>query len=67
MMKSLKIIILKKPHNFNDLVRAKQSDVIRLNLVYNYGGVWMDASIILHENLDWIIKKWEILLISLTK
>ena len=53
----LKNYNIKKPHNFNDLVRAKQSDVIRLNLVYNYGGVWMDASIILHENLDWIIKK----------
>ena len=53
----LKNYNIKKPHNFNDLVRAKQSDVIRLNLLYNYGGVWMDASIILHENLDWIIKK----------
>ena len=44
---------IKKPDNFEKLVKAKQSDVIRLNLLYNYGGVWLDATIILNDNLDW--------------
>lgn len=32
----------------------QKSDLIRLNLLYNYGGYWLDASIILYEKLDWI-------------
>jgi len=35
-----------------DLLVAHRSDVIRLELLYKYGGVWMDASIILNQPLD---------------
>jgi hypothetical protein len=31
-----------------------KADLIRLELMYIYGGIWLDASIILYENLDWI-------------
>src|SRR5690606_30615709 len=27
---------------------------IRLHLIYHYGGIWLDASILVYENLDWI-------------
>lgn len=30
------------------------SDLIRLNLIYKYGGVWVDASVIFFENMSWI-------------
>lgn len=32
---------------------ANKTDLIRLELLYKYGGIWMDATIILNENLDW--------------
>ncbi|MEI2266585.1 glycosyltransferase family 32 protein [Erwinia sp. CGal63] len=35
-----------------DMLVAHRSDVIRLELLYKYGGVWMDASIILNRTLD---------------
>lgn len=31
-----------------------KADLIRFNLLYIYGGIWLDASIIVYENLDWI-------------
>ena len=49
--------ITRKPSNFDQLIAAKQSDVIRLNLLYNYGGLWLDATIVLNENLDWLVKR----------
>ena len=45
-----------KPNTWSELLPATKSDVIRLNLLYNYGGVWMDASILLHRNFDWLKK-----------
>lgn len=45
-----------KPTTWSQLSSATKSDVIRLNLLYNYGGVWMDASILLHKNFDWLKK-----------
>ncbi|WP_165793036.1 glycosyltransferase family 32 protein [Sphingobacterium haloxyli] len=33
---------------------ANKTDVIRLELLYRYGGIWMDATIILRDSLDWI-------------
>lgn len=30
------------------------ADVIRLELLYKYGGIWMDATVILKENLSWL-------------
>ncbi len=35
-----------------DMLVAHRSDVIRLELLYKYGGVWMDASTILNRPLD---------------
>lgn len=40
----------------DDLPIANFSDLIRLDLLRNYGGFWIDASTLLTENLDWIIK-----------
>ncbi|WP_158291747.1 glycosyltransferase family 32 protein [Lampropedia puyangensis] len=33
---------------------AKQTDWIRLALLHRYGGMWLDASIILTQPLDWV-------------
>ncbi|MDR2207317.1 MAG: capsular polysaccharide synthesis protein [Flavobacteriaceae bacterium] len=33
------------------------TDLVRLKLLKKYGGIWMDASILLTENLDWILNK----------
>lgn len=33
---------------------ANKTDVIRLALLYKYGGIWLDATVILQENLDWV-------------
>jgi hypothetical protein len=42
--------------NMNDYY-ARFSDMIRIHLLYEYGGVWMDASIICKESLDdWFFK-----------
>ena len=38
------------------LGKANVSDFIRLKLLYEYGGFWMDASILLNDNFDWILK-----------
>ncbi|WP_342754634.1 capsular polysaccharide synthesis protein [Pantoea sp. MBD-2R] len=35
-----------------DMKVAHKSDVIRLELLYKYGGIWMDASTILNRSLD---------------
>ena len=37
----------------NDLPLANFTDLVRLNLLEEYGGIWLDASIMLTENLDW--------------
>jgi Mannosyltransferase OCH1 and related enzymes len=33
---------------------SHMADVIRLELLYKYGGIWMDATVILRENLTWL-------------
>lgn len=33
---------------------AHESDLIRLELLYKFGGVWLDSSIILNEGIDWV-------------
>ncbi|EZQ11585.1 glycosyltransferase family 32 protein [Acinetobacter sp. Ver3] len=42
----------------NDVVKKataqQRADLIRFNLIYQYGGIWLDASIITYEKLDWI-------------
>lgn len=34
----------------------QKADLIRFELIYQYGGIWLDASTIVYENLDWIQK-----------
>tara|TARA_B100002052_G_scaffold298981_1_gene334550 strand:+ start:2502 stop:3518 length:1017 start_codon:yes stop_codon:yes gene_type:complete len=40
--------------NKNTNWRALRSDFIRLSLLHRFGGVYMDATCILTENLDWV-------------
>ena len=44
---------------FNLLTYQQQSDLIRLYLLYNYGGIWIDISTILVSDLSWVIDKFE--------
>ncbi|QBQ15285.1 glycosyltransferase family 32 protein [Acinetobacter haemolyticus] len=32
----------------------QKADLIRFELIYQYGGIWLDASTIVYESLDWI-------------
>lgn len=41
----------------DEILIAHKSDYIRLKLLQKYGGVWIDASIILTKNLDWLMGK----------
>jgi hypothetical protein len=36
------------------LTHQQRADLIRLELLYNTGGIWLDASIILSDSLDWV-------------
>lgn len=38
---------------------ARTSDFVRLFLLYRYGGVWCDASLILTEDFSWLEKKFK--------
>jgi mannosyltransferase OCH1-like enzyme len=40
------------PENWQSLPPYRQADVLRLKLLEKYGGIWMDASILLMENPD---------------
>ena len=53
---SLKNYDIKKPLNYNKLTQTTKSDVIRLNLLYKYGGIWLDRSVLLNESFDWLRK-----------
>ncbi|ENX12105.1 hypothetical protein F895_03616 [Acinetobacter sp. CIP 64.2] len=39
---------------FQHITPQQKADLIRLDLLYQYGGIWLDASIIVYESLDWI-------------
>lgn len=39
---------------FNNITYQQKADLIRLSLLYKYGGYWLDASIMLYEKIDWI-------------
>lgn len=43
------------PQGFAALTPARQSDWLRLYLLRRYGGIWLDASIVLTRSLDWMI------------
>lgn len=41
-----------------ELPLANISDYIRLTLLAKFGGIWLDASIFLNEDFDWILEKY---------
>jgi len=49
------------PSNFETIEQTKgiqfKSDLIRLLLLYKYGGLWIDASVFLTKDIKWIIDK----------
>ena len=53
--KTLEDYAIIKPKNFDSLGNPAKSDVIRLSLLYQHGGVWMDASVLLTAPIDWIM------------
>ena len=44
--------ITNMPENWQNLRPYRQADILRLKLLEKYGGIWMDASILLLENPD---------------
>lgn len=42
------------PNEYKDLTPQRQSDWLRVERLKTHGGVWLDASIILTESLDWV-------------
>jgi len=43
--------------NFSHIEHAtpqQKADLIRFDLIYQHGGIWLDSSILIYENLDWI-------------
>ncbi|MGU9864841.1 glycosyltransferase family 32 protein [Klebsiella quasipneumoniae] len=45
------------PEISSDIPASNKADLIRLMLIEQYGGIWMDASIFLTEDLEWITSK----------
>lgn len=45
------------PRTFSDLGPARQSDWVRLYVLHTYGGIWIDASIVLTKPLEWVLHK----------
>ena len=65
-MQAIKDYDLKLPSSFDMLHVTAKSDLIRLNLLYLYGGAWIDASVVLNTNLDWLAKYTHIPLFAYT-
>jgi hypothetical protein len=42
------------PKNFSELTFTFKSDIIRLVLLYKYGGLWVDATYEFLENIKWL-------------
>ena len=53
---TLKQYNIKTNIDFEELPVTTKSDIIRLNVLYRYGGLWMDRTILLNEPGDWINK-----------
>ncbi len=45
--------------DFDELPPYRQADWLRIQLLARHGGVWMDASILLARNLDWLHQQRE--------
>ncbi|ENW05515.1 glycosyltransferase family 32 protein [Acinetobacter beijerinckii] len=39
---------------FSQATPQQKADLIRFELIYQHGGIWLDASTIVYESLDWI-------------
>ncbi|WP_215902146.1 capsular polysaccharide synthesis protein, partial [Acinetobacter bereziniae] len=39
-----------------DATPQQKADLLRFDLLYQHGGIWLDASIIVYESLDWIFE-----------
>ena len=50
------------PDEYKDLTPQRQSDWLRIERLKTHGGIWLDASIILTESLDWVQGNGEALL-----
>lgn len=46
---------------FNESKKPKKADLIRCILLTEYGGIWIDSSLLLTESLDWLLKSKEVL------
>ena len=44
-------------HNFDNMMIAQKVDYYRIALLYKYGGVWIDADVIVMKNFDDIFQK----------
>ncbi|WP_423823876.1 capsular polysaccharide synthesis protein [Salinisphaera sp. SPP-AMP-43] len=42
----------------SDMLPQHKANLLRLYLVFRYGGIWLDSSIILGESLEWVIQ-WQ--------
>ena len=40
------------PNNFYDLKPAHQADFVRVNVIYEYGGIWLDSDVLILSNLE---------------
>ena len=44
---------------YNDIETPQySSDIVRVIMLYTYGGVWLDASIVLLKPLDWVLHEY---------
>jgi hypothetical protein len=48
---------IQMPANHTEQPASMRADLIRLSLLIEHGGVWMDASIYLTEGIDWIVDR----------
>lgn len=52
--RALRLPGLRLPSTWDSLTPTTKSDVVRLSLLCALGGLWMDASVLLRGNLDWL-------------
>jgi hypothetical protein len=49
---NIKKYITNIPDYFNDLLPAHQADFIRVNVICDYGGIWLDSDTLVMDNLN---------------
>jgi hypothetical protein len=47
------------PEGLEQITEQKKSDWLRLQLLHQYGGIWIDASTVLTQSLDWVLREQE--------